>query len=242
MNNPVQQAQVRLYIGTPEHTCAAVLKLLMQYFCTQNGCSSCFTCQSIAHKRYSSLLWITPERGYTRELLEPVFHAISFMRAQDQCFFIILEQIDMLTPACANSLLKSLEEPPTGYYFILLSATRAILPAIVSRCTTIEVTSGTSKSTTDDFLLSLFTTPITAVSGARLLKELEKLSLSERQVLFLIEKLIEQSMHDYSTTKNTQAYRDILTMLLHKPPMPGSSKLALRTIALQHLLFSKIDR
>ena len=42
---------------------------------------------------------------------------------------------DFLTEACSNSLLKSVEEPPTGYHFIFLAERLSqILPTIQSRC------------------------------------------------------------------------------------------------------------
>ena len=47
----------------------------------------------------------------------------------------LLAPAEMMTPAAANSLLKILEEPPSGVYFILVSSHwRRLLPTILSRC------------------------------------------------------------------------------------------------------------
>lgn len=48
---------------------------------------------------------------------------------------VIVAPAEAMTPAAANSLLKVLEEPPAGVYFILVSgAWRKLLPTIRSRC------------------------------------------------------------------------------------------------------------
>ncbi len=48
---------------------------------------------------------------------------------------VIVSPAEAMTPAAANSLLKVLEEPPVGVYFILVSdAWRRLLPTIRSRC------------------------------------------------------------------------------------------------------------
>lgn len=48
---------------------------------------------------------------------------------------IVIEPAEAMTPAAANSLLKILEEPPAGVYFLMVShAWRRLLPTIRSRC------------------------------------------------------------------------------------------------------------
>ncbi|MGM0431810.1 MAG: hypothetical protein ACQEQU_03785 [Spirochaetota bacterium] len=54
--------------------------------------------------------------------------------SQDEQRIVILEGVDEMNEAAANSLLKILEEPPEGVTFILLAETRhSILPTILSR-------------------------------------------------------------------------------------------------------------
>ena len=51
---------------------------------------------------------------------------------------VIVSPAEAMTPAAANALLKVLEEPPAGVYFILVSnAWRRLLPTIRSRCRTV---------------------------------------------------------------------------------------------------------
>lgn len=53
---------------------------------------------------------------------------------------VIIPWAESFVPAAANALLKTLEEPPAGTYFLISSSNRkAILPTILSRCTLLPV-------------------------------------------------------------------------------------------------------
>ncbi len=50
----------------------------------------------------------------------------------------LVEPAEMMNPSAANALLKILEEPPAGVYFILVSSNwRRLLPTVLSRCRSI---------------------------------------------------------------------------------------------------------
>lgn len=52
---------------------------------------------------------------------------------------VIIDPADDMEPGASNALLKSLEEPPTGTYFILIAHRPArLLPTIRSRCRTVR--------------------------------------------------------------------------------------------------------
>ena len=52
---------------------------------------------------------------------------------------IIIDQAGKMNPQAQNALLKTLEEPPPGTLFILISTTKGeLLPTIVSRCQVLE--------------------------------------------------------------------------------------------------------
>lgn len=52
---------------------------------------------------------------------------------------VIIDPVDDLEPPAANALLKSLEEPPVGTYFLLVSHSPArLLPTVRSRCRTLR--------------------------------------------------------------------------------------------------------
>ena len=92
---------------------------------------------SIAHKTHPDLVIFEPEsaRGYVvsqtaqiiEEALRPPFSAA--------CKLIVIQEANMLGVSCANALLKTLEEPASAVYFVLVSTSQdAVLPTIVSRC------------------------------------------------------------------------------------------------------------
>lgn len=109
--------------------------------------------KQLAHLQHHSLLVVQPTAGYTVELLAPVLAQLRLTLATNQRFLIILPQADQLSPACANLLLKALEEPPTGYHFILLAQRfYQVLPTLRSRCQIsyfYETPASTDQLTTD---------------------------------------------------------------------------------------------
>ena len=126
----------QLWIGKPLALHDITTKYLQQQLCSNNGCGVCTTCFQIKQEQHHAALWLQPEKTqYTIATLDPIFKTISYALAPDQPFFIIIQKADLLTQLCANSLLKSLEEPPAGYHFILLAEREdQILPTIHSRC------------------------------------------------------------------------------------------------------------
>lgn len=53
--------------------------------------------------------------------------------------FIIVDNADLMNEQSQNALLKSLEEPPEGYFFFLLTSKKEmLLPTIISRCWNID--------------------------------------------------------------------------------------------------------
>lgn len=56
------------------------------------------------------------------------------------CRVIIFDGAELLSEEAANSLLKTLEEPPPGVYLLLLTAKpEALLPTVVSRCQLVDL-------------------------------------------------------------------------------------------------------
>jgi DNA polymerase-3 subunit delta' len=69
--------------------------------------------------------------------IEQVREAIDFISLQSwvEHRFIVIDQVDKITVQAANALLKSLEEPPQGVHFILITSNLSqVLPTIRSRC------------------------------------------------------------------------------------------------------------
>lgn len=100
-----------------------------------DSCDECPACQRIKRGEYSDVVTIKPDGAsikieQTRDLLADVFVR---PREGRQRFFL-LDDADKLREGAANSLLKTLEEPPATSTMILLTARPdALLPTIRSR-------------------------------------------------------------------------------------------------------------
>ena len=71
------------------------------------------------------------EPDYTVEAIRTLIEAATLSGTK----VFILDRADQMSPVVANSLLKTLEEPPAGTTFILLTQRRQeLLPTIISRC------------------------------------------------------------------------------------------------------------
>src|SRR5580700_4968109 len=130
LNHPAQ-----LWIGTEHRVVALVEDALQQKLCSHGGCTYCNTCVAIQRHAHHALLWLEPENLYTRDIIQPALDAITLQRDIDSPLYIVFHKADRLSPVTANALLKSLEEPPVCYYFILITGRPGlIIPTIRSRC------------------------------------------------------------------------------------------------------------
>lgn len=226
----------QLYIGRHNQTVETVEKLLQQMLCKNNGCHTCATCMQIREKQHHALMWLHPEKNYTIDQFDDVFSTLSFQLQPDEHFFFIIQKADFLTPACANKLLKPMEEPPHGYHFILLAErTENILPTIISRCivNTLETTTQTHNSHP---LFECFTTKQSATVDFS--KIIDSAALNERESIELLDQIIQYWLTTYQkqTNSNNPNLFPLITKLqqaqLH-PPMPGSATIFWRNLYLQ---------
>ncbi|NNE44745.1 MAG: DNA polymerase III subunit gamma/tau, partial [Gemmatimonadetes bacterium] len=98
-------------------------------------CNSCSTCEEIGAGRSLDVLEIdgASNRGIDeiRDLRENVRYAPSAGRSK----VYIIDEVHMLTKEAFNALLKTLEEPPDGVYFVFATTEAHKVPATIrSRC------------------------------------------------------------------------------------------------------------
>lgn len=231
----------RLLIGHEQDCVAQVKQFLKQQLCGQTDTHLCSSCHLIDQEQHHSILWFDPEKAYTLELLEPLHTMISYALASQEHYFFILKKADFLTAACANSLLKSLEEPPQGYHFILIAQRQEqILPTIQSRCH-IQQISGSAKSVMSSALFTVFSMA-ESINPHQFLKELESTKMSERESIELLDALLIYWMNQYKKNLIEQNIKQgsraaqmimLLQRSMHEPPMPGSSNIFWKNISLR---------
>lgn len=230
-----------LFVGSEQELLEHSISLLQKKFCNNGGCSVCITCRKIQEQQHESILWLMPEKQYAIEDLKVIFSTIAFALDKNQDYFFVIQKADLLTTNCANALLKSLEEPPEGYHFILL-VQRAdfILPTIKSRCLMQTIGNGTSLSS-HTALMPYFTTTGFQDPMA-FAKELELANPNEWESLTLLDELLMHWAGIYKkeiVSQNTVGQEHALRMIQHlkkamlQPPMPGSSKLFWKNFFLQ---------
>lgn len=220
-----------LFVGNPEQTYQQAQKLLSHILCPSKGCGSCASCIQLKDKQHHATLWFSPKKSYTIDSLADLFATITFTLNHKNQFFFIIENADSLTPAIANKLLKPMEEPPSGYHFILLAQRLdIILPTIRSRCT-IHTIKNNEQSQFNHQLISCFTThPITGIEFQALM---DTLSLNEYETIELLEAILNywvvkmrKHILAYGTINQSIYTRiKILLSARRKAPMPGSSAL-----------------
>jgi DNA polymerase III gamma/tau subunit len=236
---PTTLPPAQLWIGHHEQALDEVEKFLQHILCKNNSCNTCITCMQIREKQHHALMWLHPEKNYTLDQLEDIFATLSFQLQPNELFFFIIQKADFLTSACANKLLKPIEEPPRGYHFILL-AERAeqILPTIRSRCI-IHTLDTTNTSHSSHPLFECFTTKIP--TSNEFAKIIDTAIINERESIELLNQIMHYWFTEYHQEINSTATNSALPLLIItklqqaqlQPPMPGSYALFWRNLYLQ---------
>ncbi len=109
---------------------------LQRLCCHQGGCGVCAECRKVLEGHVDILRLSAPKVAELRDALS--FAAQKPYEAR--CKAIVIESADDMTDAAANSLLKTLEEPPAGTVFLLSArSVSGVLPTIASRCALVPV-------------------------------------------------------------------------------------------------------
>lgn len=234
-------APAYLLVGRDETTIAYTQQWLLSLLCPQNGCGACTTCDQIVRRQHHAITWLLPEKWYTRDELSAIFSRIAFTLDAHESHFFVLQKADFLLPNAANSLLKSLEDPPVGYHFIFLAQRlESVLPTIQSRCLINHHKSDVTIAKTSP-LATLFI-DIPATKPLAFIKALEKGNPTEQEVTELFEHLLSLwqdrykklvANHEAHAAKQMHYCIEEMYHALAKPLTPGSSKLACKNLYLR---------
>ena len=105
-------------------------------------CDVCETCRKIKHGTYADLEVIGLTEGDSKIGIDRIKSAIykaSSSSYEGRKKVFIIKDIESMNKYSANALLKIIEEPPKGTFFILISNTLNILPTILSRSIIVKV-------------------------------------------------------------------------------------------------------
>jgi len=243
INAQIPPAQ--LWIGPHQGLTNRATSYLQKVFCKNNGCNTCNACLQVRDHQHHAIIWLYPEKQYTLDQIDVIFKNISFALDTHQNFFFVLQKADFLPAACANRLLKPIEEPPTGYHFLLLAErSEQILPTIRSRCVSKSFYTKESADLHPD-LFDCFTNT-KKQSPLIFMKLLQASKINERESIELIDMLLKYWIKKYKsvsvkTTSDKNAIKkeqiehiiEILKKHMVLLPMPGSSKLFWKNLFLQ---------
>lgn len=127
--------------GTGKTSTARVLAKAMscEHGPTPEPCCECAMCRAVAAGSAMDLIEIDAASNRGIDDIRELRERVGYAPTQARCKFYILDEAHMLTPAAANALLKTLEEPPDFVHFVLATTElHNILPTIRSRCQTFE--------------------------------------------------------------------------------------------------------
>ncbi|MBL7068408.1 MAG: DNA polymerase III subunit delta' [Candidatus Omnitrophica bacterium] len=101
-------------------------------------CDSCLSCSKINNLNHPDVTWIEPEGSGNKikiEKIRAMKEAIALKPLEGRVKFFIIERAHLLADEAANSMLKTLEEPPKDSIIILITDDiNRIFPTLRSRC------------------------------------------------------------------------------------------------------------
>lgn len=101
-----------------------------------DACGRCRDCRQVAGDNHPDLHFIEPQGLSIKiEQVRDVQKKAGYKSYQGKYRIYLIDSADVMTLQAANCLLKTLEEPPEGAVFVLISARpHALLPTVLSRC------------------------------------------------------------------------------------------------------------
>ncbi len=232
-----------LWIGNPIGLKQELIKDLQIIFCKNKNCGSCTICQQIETEQYHAINWINPQDSYSIEDIDMVIEQTRFKLDHNQHKFFIFCKSEELSPACSNRLLKTIEEPHTGYHFIFLATrTDTILPTIISRCLSKEIKYQNTTAHYQEFLDIFIQNKLD--NPQHFLKLIDKLAIDPQNTKDIIDQLF---AHFHYQLKLMYISNDISHDTLHKNlnhllilkkqftqfPMAGSTKIFWKNLFMQ---------
>ncbi len=126
-----------LVCSRPDVAARLVSDFLLRLFCSRGGCGKCTDCLKVTQGHVDIMRLSAPKVAELRDALT----FVAEKPYEGAYKAVVISAADDMTPAAANSLLKTLEEPPTGVVFLLaVRSVSAVLPTVASRCAIVTMT------------------------------------------------------------------------------------------------------
>lgn len=115
---------------------AAAKAFAAALLCEENGCGACAICEKIARGSHPDIEVVSPTGNFiTVDQIREISRRLSLRPHEGRARVYIVTDAESFNTESANAFLKSLEEPPSFVYFILLASREdRVLPTLVSRC------------------------------------------------------------------------------------------------------------
>ncbi len=130
------QSAYLVICGRPLVANRVVNKFLARLYCKNGGCGECDECRRVLEGHVDIMRLSAPKVSEFRE-------AIAFVAEKPSGPYksVVIECADDMTDAAANSMLKTLEQPPADTVFILEARSiTGVLPTVASRCAAVHIT------------------------------------------------------------------------------------------------------
>ena len=230
----------QLWTGSLAYIRSQVIEVIQQELTVCKGCKGCPECRLIENQQHPNLLWLNPEKRYTVEIIEEVLHRASYCLAEGQKFFFVFDKADRLSSSYSDRLLKLIEEPSPGYYFLFLADNdKSIALTIKSRCQQIYCYAPVSSQITSPSGWRAFlTTDLISSDPLEFLKYLADTTIfwEDPNDLVLIIQWWKQKLVESENDHKKNKINRIITVLLEHVTifaMPGSGKLFWKNLFLK---------
>lgn len=100
------------------------------------ACGECVSCRKYRSRNHPDFLVIQPEKGVIKiDQVRQMSRELSYPPYESAMRVVVLEDVHTMRREAANSLLKTLEEPPEGNLLILTAeSSQEVLATLSSRC------------------------------------------------------------------------------------------------------------
>lgn len=123
-------------VGKKRYAEAMAMALNCREMGPEDACRHCTSCKKFLSGNHPDYVVESPDKGAIKiDQVRSLCKSLSFPPYESERRVIVVEEIHTMRAEAANSLLKTLEEPPENNVLILTAETaKNILPTIGSRC------------------------------------------------------------------------------------------------------------